>query len=108
MQFDLNETKGVLGVYCFGGTLGCYLAFFYYSMMEATLEHTIAAFVFAVIGGIFLIIGVIMLALNAQIMSKANNVRNPNLSPDTIARLLIVVTVIIIALLVVLSQVIST
>ena len=108
MQFDLNETKGVLGIYCFGAALGCYLAFFYYSMMEATLEHTIAAFAFAVIGGVFLVVGAIMLAMNVQMMKEANNVRNPNLNPDTIARLLIVITVIIIALLVVLSQVIST
>lgn len=77
MQFDLNETKGVIGIYCFGVTLGCYLAFFYYSIMEATLEHTIAAFVFVVIGGIFLVIGAIMLALNTRMMSAANNVRIP-------------------------------
>ncbi len=108
MQFDINETKGFLGIYCFGGALGSYLAFFYYSLMEATLEHTIAAFAFAVIGGIFLVVGGIMLYMNAQMMQEANNVRNPNLNPNTIARLLIVITVIIISLLIVLSQVIST
>ena len=108
MQFDLNETKGVLGIYCLGGALGSYLAFFYYSLMEATLEHTIAAFAFAVIGGIFLVVGGILIAMNAQMMKDANNVRNPNLNPSTVTRLLTVITVIIIALLVILSQVIET
>lgn len=108
MQFDLNETKGVLGIYCLGGALGSYLAFFYYSLMEATLEHTIAAFAFAVIGGIFLVVGAIMLAMNTKMLQEANDVRNPNLNPTTITRLLIVITVIIIALLIILSQVIST
>ncbi|MFW9991613.1 MAG: hypothetical protein ACFFD4_06105 [Candidatus Odinarchaeota archaeon] len=108
MQFDLNDTKGIIGIYCLGGALGSYLAFFYYSMMEATLEHTIAAFAFAVIGGIFLVVGAILLAMNAQMMKNANNVRNPNLNSTTITRLLIVITAIIIALLVILSQVIST
>jgi heme/copper-type cytochrome/quinol oxidase subunit 2 len=108
MQFDLNETKGVLGIYCLGGALGSYLAFFYYSLMEATLEHTIAAFAFAVIGGIFLVVGGILIAMNAQMMKEANNVLNPNLNPSTITRLLTVITVIIIALLVILSQVIET
>lgn len=108
MQFDLNETKGVLGIYCLGGALGTYLAFFYYSLMEPTLEHTIAAFAFAVIGGIFLVVGGILIAMNAQMMKEANNVLNPNRNPSTITRLLTVITVIIIALLVILSQVIET
>ena len=108
MEFDLNEPKGVLGIFCLGGALGSYLGFTYYSMMEATLEHTIAAFVFAIIGGIFLIVGGILIAMNSQMMKKANNIRNPEASADKVVQLLIVATVCLIALLVILSQVIET
>lgn len=108
MQFDLNEPKGVLGIFGLGGALSSYMAFTYYSMMEPNLEHTIAAFVFAIIGGLFLIGGCILLVMNSQMMTKANNVRNPKASADKIVQLLIAGTACLIALFVVLSQVIET
>ena len=108
MNFDMNRYDGPIGIYSLGASLGCYMAFLYYSLMESTLEHTIAALAVAIFGGIFLIVGAVMLALNSSNYKKANFQRETGDTADTIVTLLIVVTVFVIAGLVVLSQVIKS
>lgn len=106
MRFKMNHHGVPLGTYCLGTSLGCYMAFLYYSLMEATLEHTIAAFAFAVIGGLFIIAAAILLALNHSSFKEENYQREAQIS-DTIVTLSIVGTAIIIAVFVILSQVIQ-
>jgi len=107
MRFNMEQSDGPLGTYSLGVSLGCYMAFLYYSLMELTEEHAIAATVFAVIGGLFLIAGVILLATNSN-RNKDINFQREALISDTVVSLSIIVTFILIAVLVILSQVIET
>ena len=97
MRYDLNRKDGILGLFFLGVAFACYPTYLVFSL-EGGLGNLETALIYAIIGGFFLIIGVVMLFLNMKAVKSGENKEKPDPHVDILVQLLLVITILILAI----------
>ena len=97
MRYDLNRKDGILGLFLLGIGFACYPAYLVFTL-EGGLGNLESALVFAIIGGISLALGFVMLILNAKAVKSGENKEKPDPHVDMLVQILLGVTLLILVI----------